>query len=728
MQNISSNSSLLQQAKIDIEIEAPVANTQLTQTFINQTEDIIEAVYNFPVPRQAVIMQVIVTINGEVFTGQIKPVADAEESYEEGIEQGKRSVLVRDIGDGQHELRAGNLAPEDCLVIHIHITQLMQAQPGGYRYFLPTVIAPKYGHAQALHDVAHQHSLLADYPFSAHLQIKNNAAVNCVSHTLEQHGEGYQFDGALDQDIVLSVASHHRQPFTIQSLQGEYPCALSVLPPQSSVESDAAVSIVLLIDCSGSMAGLSMQQTQAGLTALLTGLKDNSEVSLMCFGSDVMHVNPKPLTINAKSRKVLLKFVSKISADMGGTNIWDALTAAQTQGEKHLKTPEIIVLTDGQVWDNPAYFANVSLERTERPEQCRVNTIGIGSAVSEDIVIKVAQATYGQWILVHPNEPMGERISHFIAQVSAPRMACLWQTDNALWSALPLSASAVHGGVGYVAYKSGTSAVGISLHDVVLPQTELTGNLAVALQKLVGQQHVFALDKIAATALSLQLGLVNEHTSFVMVNEKIIENADGLPSLAVVPQMASLELGLDLLDSNFQIHTDEYRAPVKEQAYESYELPVLSESYINPLHSLRRDVSSDNTKDNSNVQTCLSSTLLSKISASGDGFESVVLKKVDKKLTRTLLKGKIPSLEILITWGFNQDIADAIQEYFNQHKISDPQCYLAKVLLWLNSQQDILSSASIDILQNKVDGAAPKDLVAMAPFIRKLEEIDVCTF
>jgi hypothetical protein len=37
--------SLLQQAKIDI--DALVANTQLSQTFVNQIEDIIEAVYYF---------------------------------------------------------------------------------------------------------------------------------------------------------------------------------------------------------------------------------------------------------------------------------------------------------------------------------------------------------------------------------------------------------------------------------------------------------------------------------------------------------------------------------------------------------------------------------------------------------------------------------------------------------------------------------------------------------
>lgn len=710
MQPISSSTSVLQQAKIEIEMDAPVATTQLSQTFVNRTEDIIEAVYNFPVPRQAVIMQVMVTINHEVFTGQIKPVATAEQCYEEGIEEGKRSVLIRDMGDGQHELRAGNLAPEDCIVIHIHIAQLMQAQPGGYRYFLPTVIAPKYGHAGDLADVAHQHSILANYPFAACLKVKGDAVVNCVSHNLKQRDEGYQFDGALDQDIVLTVASQHAQPYIIQSLQDHYPCALSVLPPQRSLETNDTVSVVLLIDCSGSMTGLSMQQTQAGLTSLLTDLQEGSEVSLMCFGNDVMHVNHKPLTINTKNRKVLLKFISRISADMGGTEIWDALSAAQQQGKKHLKTPEIIVLTDGQVWESPAFFDNLS---SSKSEPCRLNTIGIGSAVSENIVIKLAEATRGQWILLHPNEPMGERINHFVAQVSAPRTACNWQTENTHWSALPSSTSAVHGGVGYVAYQSDSAPLSISLNDQVLPQSELTGELGLALQKLVGQQQVFALDEAEATKLSLKLGLVNRYTSFVMVHTQSVENADGLPQLAVVPQMISPSIRVNKSINENQIISAPNVVADREQI-DYLDLPTF--------------MSCKASHKKTNEQMSFLSNVFFRKSAPEDSFESLVLKKVDKKLTRTLLKGRIPSLKILKAWGLNQDIAEAIEAYFNQHNIDDPLCYLAKTLLWLNAEQNLLSTASIDILQSKIDGATSTDLAAMDAFIQILDDVEVCAF
>ncbi|WP_040521561.1 VWA domain-containing protein, partial [Aliiglaciecola lipolytica] len=504
------------------------------------------------------------------------------------------------------------------------------------------------------------------------------------------------------------------QPYTIQSLQGDYPCALSVLPPQASLATTDTVSVVLLVDCSGSMTGLSMQQTQAGLTSLLTSLQDGSEVSLMCFGSNVMHVNAKPLTINTKNRKVLLEFVANLAADMGGTEIWEALAGAQKQAELHQKTPEIIVLTDGQVWENAEFFDEIN---STTSEPCRIHSIGIGSAVSEHIVIKLAEATHGQWILVHPNEPMAERIKHFVSQVSAPRQACIWQTENTRWTALPSSTSLVHGGLGYVVYQGDSKPLSISLNGEILPKSELTGELGLALQKLVGQQHVFALDTDEATKLSLKLGLVNRYTSFVMVNSQNVENADGLPELTVVPQMlhSNLRFNRSINENQNDVFMDvaqDFNNCSDPSEYQDIPLFLRNEPNHKPA----------------NKQMPFISNVFAGRSSSEDAFESLLLKKVDKKLTRTLLKGRIPSLKILKAWGLNQDIAEAIEAYFIQHNLDDQLCYLAKALLWLNDEQNVLSTASINILQSKIDGSTPSDLAAMDGFIQKLDEVEVCAF
>ena len=224
--------SILKQAEINIEIQGPLARTCLKQYFENTTDDIIEAIYNFPIPKQAVIMNVKVMINDEVFKGQIQAIKQAEDTYDSGVESGKRSIIIRDLGDGQQELRAGNLAPNDRLVIEIEIAQCLQFHPSGFRYFLPTVIAPKYGHATDFHDIAHKHSILADYAFDAHVHIHDEATVTNISHNIQKiDAQHYSFTGKLNQDIVLNISSVISKPYLLSAVEGEYPSAMAVIAP-----------------------------------------------------------------------------------------------------------------------------------------------------------------------------------------------------------------------------------------------------------------------------------------------------------------------------------------------------------------------------------------------------------------------------------------------------------------------------------------------------------------
>jgi uncharacterized protein YegL len=603
---------------------------------------------------------------------------------------------VRDLGDGQHELRAGNLAPDDCLVINIQIAQLMQAQTNGYRYFLPTVIAPKYGQADQMNAVSHTHSILAHYPFLAHLHVQGGADVHCASHTLQDHDTGYQFRGALDQDIVLTVNSSQSKPYVIGTPHDDYPCLLSVLPPQQNIEPTCIANIVLLIDCSGSMTGLSIEQTKAGLSTLFTELAEGSEVSLMCFGSDVLNVTKKPLIINNKTRQALLSFTAELSADLGGTELWSALASAQKQAKKHEKTPDIILLTDGQVWDDATFFRTMT---DEKLELCRINTIGVGSAVSDDIVIKLAEATKGQSMLVHPHEPMGERVNNFISRISAPQQPCFWEAPNTVWKSLPSSTSKLHGGVGYAVYEAG-APFNIALNDEALELTELTGNFALALQKIVGQQQLSTMDNDKATELSLKLGLVNSFTSFVMIKRQSVEGADGLPKLELVPQM-----------------TPSFKYQVRSSSVLDSQHVVFNDMECSSVpRFLRREASTTNVFEDS---ADLFDTNFSFIDS--DSVRTI-LTKADKKLSRTFFKGKVPELSMLVKWGLNEEIAETIGAYFELGQVDEPDYYIAKLLLWLNEPEHILSNESIEILNEILAKASESDSTEIEAFVGMLEE------
>jgi hypothetical protein len=229
--------------------------------------------------------------------------------------------------------------------------------------------------------------------------------------------------------------------------------------------------------------------------------------------------------------------------------------------------------------------------------------------------------------------------------------------------------------------------------------------MAEVLEKLVGQQYLHSLNESEATDLSLKLGLVNRYTSFVMVSEQSVANADGLPKLEVVPQMTSRLVSKGLARMGRGIQS---KAFLSDNA--SYDIPSF----------LRREAS---VQDDPNVQMDLSPKLFLRETSTDVPPENAMLTKVERRLSRILLKGKIPTLTLLLRWGLNQDLAEAIQEYFIQHQISDTVCYIATVLLWLNKSKGILSGASMDILQKKIDEASSQDVLSTDALIQVLEEI-----
>ena len=120
--------SPLQQTDIAITIRPPMARTCITQHFKNTGKKPIEAVYQFPLPRDAALGDIGITINDKLYKGVITGKSKAEAKYEEGVSGGKRSVLVSDLGDGLYEINAGNLdAARDLQLKMISVNQAVTA-------------------------------------------------------------------------------------------------------------------------------------------------------------------------------------------------------------------------------------------------------------------------------------------------------------------------------------------------------------------------------------------------------------------------------------------------------------------------------------------------------------------------------------------------------------------------------------------------------------------------
>src|SRR3990172_2534190 len=69
----------------------------------------LELIYTFPLPRDAALRRFRVSGKGFSVRSQLKPVDEAMKIYEQGIEGGHLSTLVRQYSDGLVSLTLGNI-------------------------------------------------------------------------------------------------------------------------------------------------------------------------------------------------------------------------------------------------------------------------------------------------------------------------------------------------------------------------------------------------------------------------------------------------------------------------------------------------------------------------------------------------------------------------------------------------------------------------------------------
>lgn len=691
-----------------MDVCAPICQTRITQTFVNHSDDIVEATYQFPVPKSASVSDVVVSINDKVYTSQVTEKSQAQAQYEEGIESGKRAVLLQIQDDGVYELIIGNVAPYDRIEIAFNISQLLTASHNGYQYILPTMVAPKYeGYGsvdrnKGLYQSITEYSFFAQYPFTA--TINNHiGTVRSVSHVMSVTSENQMtMSGLLDKNIVFYVESLPAQPYALHSQTNDSISSVLTIPASIislddvPFDDEYVTSLCFVVDCSGSMMGSSIAQLREGLIGLISELDEHSELSLICFGTNTKCHTPRPMRMNHQNKEALLDIVSTLSASMGGTNIFSALDEAQAQAQKHDHAPQIIVLTDG--WVNQY---DKQLTRISKQSPFPIHSVGIGSGANDDFILALSEACQGETCFVHPNENMVHVISHFIKSVSLPKEEIAWQVPKHTFADLPKRLPARYLAVGLLlsnvdannpakSFKCAINDTSHTFESMSLPDT-----LSDTLVKVVGSHYIRNLKKDHAQdalAMTIKLGIITEDVSCVMVSDEVVEGADGLPEQVNIPQM-----------------TPDMMVDIPSYSVQSSACASEPEEYLAIPSFLRR--SSDESPADSIPMFIRTKSKYKDL-----------LENVNAKMTR-LLNRSTPTLNQLDTWGLPTDIFEWLESIASSNNKAYLQACIAVVILRFDSKEKILSNSAKEKLLAIKQREFPKHSVALTKVETSIEKL-----
>lgn len=134
----------LKSTEVVTNISGMIAETYVTQTYVNEGDTPINANYVFPTSSTVTVHGMTMVIGNERITAQIKEKEEAKVEYEEAKSEGKSASLMEQKRPNVFTMDVANIMPGDTVNIELHYTELITPKENTYEYIFPTVVGPRY--------------------------------------------------------------------------------------------------------------------------------------------------------------------------------------------------------------------------------------------------------------------------------------------------------------------------------------------------------------------------------------------------------------------------------------------------------------------------------------------------------------------------------------------------------------------------------------------------------
>lgn len=566
MTTANGDSMLLEGVKASGDLRGVLLEMTVEQRFRNPGTSNVEVVYGFPLPWGAVLLGVDVQLGERQLRGTVVEKAEAEAAYEGALAEGHAAIMLEKNHDRSYTLNLGNLAAQETCVVTLRYAQTLAFEQQGLRLLIPTVIAPRYGDPIADGGLrphqAPEHSAVAAYPFDIELRLHGELAQARVASPSHPVGVATRPEsgllqvslarrGALDRDFVLVVDQLAHASVAVAAPDDVAPggiVALASFCPRVPARGPATTDVQLLVDCSGSMAGDSIDAARRALQSIVSRMGAGDRFSLSRFGTTVEHRSRGLWQLTEVTRLAAQRWIGALQADLGGTEMESALASTFALGAG--ASSDVLVVTDGEI---SAIDATVE---SARASGHRVFVVGIGSSPAESHLRRLAEATGGACDFVAPGEAVEPAVLRMFARLRSPRLDALrveWPGGaQPRWtSALPRSAFGADTVNVFALFDAppegevrllGVRAQGDAAEEAIgSARVNAVAEPIDALGRIAAHARVAELgteDVAQARRLAVAYQLVTDLTNYLLVVERAEgERATDMPELRKVAQM-----------------------------------------------------------------------------------------------------------------------------------------------------------------------------------------------
>ena len=417
---------LLKSYQVQATIEDQVATTRVEQLFVNPGSVAAEGTYLFALPEGAAVSDFALWADGQRMEGKLLNKDEARSIYESIVRQQRDPALLEFVGRDLIQARIFPVPPDGQRRIELTYRQVLAMDNGLARYRFPLRV-PNLANLP-IEQIAINVVIRSRQPIRAIYSPTHAVDIERVSDREARIGfEATAVRPEVDYELFYSVAAEEIGLSLLSYKPGDDEgFFLLLVAPQVEVKDEEAVAkdVVVVLDISGSMKGIKIDQAKRALIYVLDQLGPNDRFNVIAFSTGIRQYafGLRP----AEERAQAKEFVNLLKAG-GSTDINRALLEALAllDGSSDADRPALLIfLTDGLptqgITDIDQIIANVSREASKR---VRLFAFGVGDDVNTTLLDTISQQHRGTSAYVRPNQPLDETVSAFYAKVSTPVLA-----------------------------------------------------------------------------------------------------------------------------------------------------------------------------------------------------------------------------------------------------------------------------------------------------------------
>ena len=424
-----------------VKITDQMAVTHVDQTFKNETYQRLEGIFIFPLPKNAVVTEVALWINGVRVLGEAMEKDTARMIYQSIVQPQRDPALVEYVGANVFKLSVFPIEPLGNAMcerrIEITYAELLPYEKGNvdYTFFMKTInmSAKPVLRASVTLALTAQQDILSfvcvSHPSSPAVTIQK---ISSRSYTAVFGAENACSDRDLEFTYRLKIdnfALNHlgyipntKTPMFFD-VAGDIPYFLLWVTPPDSVTQQTIIkkNVVFVADVSSSMAGTRIEQLKNSLNMMVDMLNPIDDFNIMPFSTGVSQFRTDLVNATPSVKTQAHDYINRL-AEGGLTDMEDALKLALKSRWNDTCVNAAIFLTDGKPsWPTASTTTSVIDTATRyNAGHASIYTFGIGADVDSVFLKRLAAENSGMYRTIITGDSIRPVMAAFMEKISYP--------------------------------------------------------------------------------------------------------------------------------------------------------------------------------------------------------------------------------------------------------------------------------------------------------------------